>query len=605
MGHVLTPEGLSLDTGRVEDIMQVKPPQNRKELQVFLGMINFVACFVPNMSTLSAALRDLLKKHNAWVWTDRQDESFHQLRTALTQAPVLAYFNQEKPSTLSVDASQHGVGAVLLQQGQPIAYSSRSLTEAQQRYAQIKKETLAIVHGCTKFQDYIFGQREVIVESDHRPLESIFRKPLCECPVRLQRMRLVLQRFPIKVTYKPGKELFLADALSRFPSNTKLSDETEEFQINVISLLPVSNQQLESIRNETNKDAVMAELRTYSSTEWPETKNEVSHALRPYWHYRDELHVEEGLLLRGDKIVIPPAKRAEVLRLLHAAHGGEEKMKMRAREVMFWPGMNADISVLAKSCAACEKYKHRNSRLPMLSHEIPNLPWQVVGLDIFYHDGQSYLILVDFYSFFFEIQKLRQLTAASVKNACMTVYATHGIPAKLCTDNGPPFNSACFRSFNAQLGTTHVTSSPYYPRSNGMAERAVQEAKKLLTKCPFGTFEFYSALMEWRNMPRDEQLKSPAQRLMGRQTRTQLPVLSSHLEPRTVSPQSVRNRLSEIREKQRIFYNRTAKHLPQLHSGSPVSVYDTIRRHWSPAVVVGPAGQPRSYTLTTDSGQQL
>lgn len=187
----------------------------------------------------------------------------------------------------------------------------------------------------------------------------------------------------------------------------------------------------------------------------------------------------------------------------------------------------------------------------------------------------------------------------------MTVYATHGIPAKLCTDNGPPFNSACFRSFNAQLGTTHVTSSPYYPRSNGMAERAVQEAKKLLTKCPFGTFEFYSALMEWRNMPRDEQLKSPAQRLMGRQTRTQLPVLSSHLEPRTVSPQSVRNRLSEIREKQRIFYNRTAKHLPQLHSGSPVSVYDTIRRHWSPAVVVGPAGPPRSYTLTTDSGQQL
>lgn len=123
---------------------------------------------------------------------------------------------------------------------------------------QIEKETLAMVHGCTKFQDYIFGQSEVTVESDHRPLESIFKKPLCECPLRLQRMRLVLQRFPIKVTFKPDKKLFLADALSRFPSAMELTDETEQFQVSVISSLPVSDQQLKSIRHGTNKDASMA-----------------------------------------------------------------------------------------------------------------------------------------------------------------------------------------------------------------------------------------------------------------------------------------------------------------------------------------------------------
>ncbi|XP_077496415.1 uncharacterized protein LOC144107287 [Amblyomma americanum] len=187
----------------------------------------------------------------------------------------------------------------------------------------------------------------------------------------------------------------------------------------------------------------------------------------------------------------------------------------------------------------------------------------------------------------------------------MLVFATHGIPAKLCSDNGPPFNSACFRSFAPQLEIAHLTSSPYYPRGNGMAERAALEAKKLLAKCPFATLEFYSALLEWRNMPRDEQLKSPVQRLMGHLTRTQLPVLPQHLEPQTVPPQSVRNRLQEIREKQRMFYNRTAKRLPHLRSGSPLSVYDTKRRTWSPAVVVGPAGTPRSYTLLTDNGQEL
>ncbi|XP_072143105.1 uncharacterized protein [Dermacentor andersoni] len=356
----------------------------------------------------------------------------------------------------------------------------------------------------------------------------------------------------------------------------------------------------------------MAELRRYSSTEWPETKDHVPHALHPYWCCRNELHVEEGLLLSTNKIVIPPAKRPEILRLLHTAHGGEEKMKMRAREVMFGPGMDADISALAKSCEACEKYKRRNNRLPMLSHEIPRLPWHVgamaglvIVVDIFHHDDQSYLILVYFYLFFFEVQKIRHTIATAVNNACMLVFETHGIPAKLCSDNGQRFNSACFRSFAAQLVIAHITSSPYYPRGNGMAEHAVQEAKKLLTKCPFANMEFHSALLEWRNMTRDEQLKSAVERLTGRQTRTQLPVLPQHLEPQTVPPQAIRNRLQDIIAKQRIFYNRTAKRLPHLRSGSPVSVYDTIRRTWSPAVVVGPAGTPRSYNLLTDSGQEL
>lgn len=185
---------------------------------------------------------------------------------------------------------------------------------------------------------------------------------------------------------------------------------------------------------------------------------------------------------------------------------------------MFWPGMNVDISALAKSCTACQTYKRRNSRLPMLSHEIPSLPWQVVALDIFYHSGQTYLFLVVFYSFFFEIQNFPQAIAESKKNACLLVFATHGIPIKLCSDNGPPFNSAFFWSFAAQLGIIHITSNPYYPRGNGMAECAVQEAKKFVKKCPFATFDFYSTLLEWRNMPRDEELKLPAQRLMGRQT---------------------------------------------------------------------------------------
>lgn len=150
-----------------------------------------------------------------------------------------------------------------------------------------------------------------------------------------------------------------------------------------------------------------------------------------------------------------------------------------------------------------------------------------------------------------------------------------------------------------------MTSSQHYLRGNGMAERAVQEVKKLLKKCWFGTLEFYSGLLEWRNMPRDDRLKSPVQRLMGRQTRTKLPVLDCHLEPQTVPTEVVRKRLDEIRRKQRVLYNRSTRNLPEVHSGSTVSVYDTTNKTWAPAVVMGPASTTRSYIVATENGQHL
>lgn len=153
LGHILSTEGLRLDPGRVKDILEMEEPKNCKELQVFLGMMNYVQRFIPNMSDVTAPLRTLLHKDIAWVWTDAQQRGYETLRESLANAPVLAFFDANKPVILSVDASQMGVGAVLIQDGRPVAFSSRSLTEAQQRYAQIEKETLAIVHGCVKFHD--------------------------------------------------------------------------------------------------------------------------------------------------------------------------------------------------------------------------------------------------------------------------------------------------------------------------------------------------------------------------------------------------------------------------------------------------------------------
>ncbi|XP_037571213.2 uncharacterized protein LOC119453257 [Dermacentor silvarum] len=505
LGHILTTEGLRLDPERVEDILGMPEPSNKKELQVFLGTMNFVQRFIPNMSVVTAPLRTLLRKDIAWVWTEAQQKSFDTLRQSLTKAPVLAFFNPKKPFILSVDARQSGVGAVLMQDGRPIAFSSRSLTEAQQNYAQIEKEMLAIVHGCTKFHDYVFGQAEVIVETDHRPLVPILSKPLHQCPLRLQRMRLTLQRYPIKLVYKPGKELFLADALSRFPSKVSMCEETDQFQVNVLEFVSASEARLKSILAATNNDTVLSQLREYALTSWPDNKHEVPEVIRPYWPYQEEIHAQDGLLFRSNKV----------------------------------------------------------------------------------------------------IKEFRHNTANQLKSWCAELFSVHGLPLKLCSDNRPPFNSTEFKDLLYGLAITHVTSSPYHPRSNGMTERAVQEAKKLLKNCSLRTPDFHMALLEWRNTPRDAVLKSPVQRLMGRQTRTLLPVPASHLVPEIVPNRAVHNRLQEIRQRQRIYYNRHSRDLPPLSPGQIVTAYDTHEKTWAPAVFLRPAETPRSVVLKTEEGQEI
>ena len=163
----------------------MRTPANKEELQRFLGMTTYLSKFICSYSEVAAPLRVLLEKTTNWHWTEKQATAFRQLKTLVTNSPVLKFFDPSKPVTISVDASSNGIGAVLLQNQCPIAYASKSLTDTQQHYAQIEKEMLAIVFGCQKFHDYIYGLTNVNIETDHKPLETILRKPLHSAPARL------------------------------------------------------------------------------------------------------------------------------------------------------------------------------------------------------------------------------------------------------------------------------------------------------------------------------------------------------------------------------------------------------------------------------------
>lgn len=174
IGHVLTSDGLKPDEEKIRAVVQMPPPQDKQELQRCNGMIQYLAKFIPNLSHVSAPLKKLLETDIEQHWDEAQQKSFDTLKQLATNAPLLKFYDVSKPVILSVDASSEGLGAVILQDDRPAAYGSRALTDCQRRYAQIEKELLAVVYGYGKFRQYVYG-RDIQVESEHKPLESIFK----------------------------------------------------------------------------------------------------------------------------------------------------------------------------------------------------------------------------------------------------------------------------------------------------------------------------------------------------------------------------------------------------------------------------------------------
>lgn len=192
LGTIVTPDGIKPDPAKVEAIIGMPTPTDKAGVRRLLGMINFLAAHIPDMSTITAPVRDLLKSDVIFQWGPEQVRALEKIKEILSTAPVLSYFDSKAQSTIQADASQYRLGACLLQRGKPVAYASRSLLAAECNYAQIEKELLAIVFACQKFHQYIYGVLTK-VQTDHKPLESIVKKSLHKVSPRLQRMLLKLQ----------------------------------------------------------------------------------------------------------------------------------------------------------------------------------------------------------------------------------------------------------------------------------------------------------------------------------------------------------------------------------------------------------------------------
>ncbi|XP_064456892.1 uncharacterized protein K02A2.6-like [Ornithodoros turicata] len=231
--------------------------------------------------------------------------------------------------------------------------------------------------------------------------------------------------------------------------------------------------------------------------------------------------------------------------------------------------------------------------------EIPDLTWERVASDLFSFEGQSYIVIVDNYSGYLDFRKLRGESAQEVVNVMKEWLATHGIPKVLETDNGPCYTAKEFKNFTKDWEFHHITSSPRYPQSNGLAERAVQTAKSVLRKCALDGSDIQMALLNLRNTPRNEGLGSPAQRLYSRRTKTTIPMHSKLLQPKVI--QGVRHKLNTERDRQKRYGDQHTRQAPKMAVGQSVKVWEG-HRHWIPGTVIRHLDEPRSVIVKTQKG---
>ena len=596
-GNIYSAEGVSADPDKIKAIQALRAPESRTELRTLLGMVNYLQQYIPKLSEQTAPLRELDKDIATFAWNESYQAVFENLKSIVANDMTLAYYDRTKPVELQTDYSQSGLGAALVQDGRPIQFASKALSDAEKNYAPIEGEMLAVTYGIKKFHHYLYG-RKFVVKSDHKPLQYIHRKNLSLAPPRLRGMLMSIIQYDYQIVHVPGKYLVMPDAMSRLSQAD--FDEMPGLRVQIHSLVDVTETRLDQLKRATTSDTTLQKLMVIVREGWPSSIKKVDHDIRPYWSVRDDISVLDGLLLCGSRLIIPVEARARTLSSIHEGHQGEVKSKLRAKEAVYWPGMYKEIEDVVQQCSACREFENAQPRCPMIAMEIPPEAWHTVGADLFYYKGRWHILVTDYYSKAPFVRPVSNTGAAASVRAMKSIFSENGIPLKVVSDNGSHFSAFEFRRFAKLYGFELVLSSPEYPRGHGLIERHIQTVKKCMKKCDASGHDFDLAMLTLRATPLDSNLPSPAELLNKRKYRTTLPSLVE-VRPGT---QEVRSRMRGKQDRAAMYYNRGTTDKPALTPGQPVRLLNKDTGAWEPAHVNRLAGTPRSYFVDRKGGGQ-
>ncbi|XP_053681613.1 uncharacterized protein K02A2.6-like [Sabethes cyaneus] len=549
LGHIMNAEGIKPDPGKISSIVNMPAPHDIATLRSYLGAVAYYGKYVKEMRALRHPMDQLLKADTKYVWSAACQKSFDRFREVLQSPLLLTHYNPQLEIIVSADASQFGLGARIAHKFpdgtvRAICHASRSLSAPESKYSQIEKEGLALVFAVTKFHRMLFGRR-FILETDHKPLLSIFgaKKGIPTYTAnRLQRWALTLLLYDFEIRYVSTESFGHADVLSRLINNN--IQPQEEFVIATMELestiksvanqaltdLPLSFQQIIA---ETAADDNLQEVVKFINNGWPSRNmKNADPQIQQFYLRRDAFSIVDGCIMYGERVVIPQVFRKRVLQQLHKGHPGVERMRSIARQYVYWPNIDEDVTRTVSTCNDCARVAKTDRKTLLSSWPTPEKAWQRVHLDYAGPmSGQYYLILVDSFSKWPEVIQTKDITTAATIRLLRGIFARFGAPETLVTDNGTQFTSEQFASFCTTNAIQHLRTAPFHPQSNGLAERFVGTFKSTVRKIKTEGKTMEEAidmfLLCYRSTPCRHAPggKSPAEIMLGRAIRTSLELL--------------------------------------------------------------------------------
>ena len=456
---------------KIQKIKNWLQPNNKHEVQCFLGLANYYRKFIKGFAQIASPLTDLLKQENKFTWTDQCNTSFIKIKQALTTEPVLSLPNPDKPFFISTDASDTAIGAILEQEDDqkrrhPVAYESRKLKDAEQKYPVHERELLAIIHSLQVWRVYVYGNH-VTIYTDHQPLKWIQTQP--HLSPRQARWMEILEEYHYTINYKPVKENTGADALSRSVFAIKTVLQCEEM--------------IEQFRNNLHNDRVFGPIlgRIKNNSSWPSDKRYT---------------LEQDLLYLNGRLCIPCEGGCQRLLFEEAhetpigGHRGVNQTYEKMYHLFYWPAMYKNIKRWVASCVNCQIAKNTTHKPSGLLHplQIPEMPWEEISMDFMGglpktnrgHD--TIFTIVDRLS-----KRVCLIPTTHKANARQvaelffnTIVKNHGVPKVIVSDRDPRFISNFWQQLMNQIGTRLAMSTAFHPQTDGQTERTHRTIGEIL-----------------------------------------------------------------------------------------------------------------------------
>ncbi len=453
------------------------------EVRSLLGLASYCSRFIPDFATCVQPLRELTKKNVKWRWTQVEEKALNELKSRIAKTS-LRYFDTALRTELSVDASPVGLAVVMAQydprqpdQKHVVLNASRTLSNVEQRYSQVEKEALAVVWACERLHLYVYASEFDIV-TDNKAVELIFGNPNSKPKARIERWALRMMPYKFNVIHRPGRDN-IADYLSRnpMPAIEREHEVMAEAYVNFVSsvAIPAAINKAKLVAA-TSSDQAMGELIKM-------LKGQAHKLDTEYERVRGELTLtSDGLVMRGNRVVVPVAMRRQVVQIAHGGHMGVVKTKQLVRAYVWFPGIDEAVEKEIKQCHQCQINRDQTTHTPSQMSTMPLEPWQELSIDFYgpLGSGKYLLVIIDDHSRYPLAIMVSSTAATTVIPKLNEVFATFGVPRQVRSDNGPPFNSYKFAEFAREQGFSHRKITPLWPQANGICERFMRNLGKVM-----------------------------------------------------------------------------------------------------------------------------